>query len=113
MSEDVATSPFAGELFLMLATEGRLIVDEASAERMIAGLERTLTLVRARLRVTRIWYRQPAGRIEELLDVLAGDVVEALFTDQMAPGHLEQAAAELPKYIEALRRAQRPQPNAC
>jgi hypothetical protein len=33
------------------------------------------------------------------------DVVDAVFADQLAPGQLERAATELPKYIEALRRA--------
>jgi len=111
MSKDVAASPFAGELFLLLATEGRLVLDEASADEVIAGLERTLALIRARLRVMRIWHQQPAGRVEELPDEVARDVVDAVFTDLMAPGQLEQAATELPKYIEAIRRARRPQPD--
>jgi len=107
MSKDVA-APFAGELFLTLATEGRLVLDEASADQIIAGLERTLALIRARLRVKRIWLQKPAGRVEELPDEIAQDVVDAVFADQMAPGQLEQAATELPKYIEAIRRARRP-----
>jgi hypothetical protein len=111
MSKDVAASPVAGELFLLLATEGRLVLDEASADEVIAGLERTLALIRARLRVMRIWHQQPAGRVEELPDEVARDVVDAVFTDLMAPGQLEQAATELPKYIEAIRRARRPQPD--
>jgi len=108
MSEDVAASPFAGELFLALAVEGRLVLDGETADGVIADLQRTLALIRGRLRVLRIWHDQPAGRIEELPDDLARDVVDAVFADQMAPGELERAATELPKYIEAFRRARRP-----
>ena len=111
MSKDVAPAPFAGfagELFLALATEGRLTVDGPSADEIIAGLERTLAMIRARQRVMRIWQQHPVGRVEELPDEVARDVVDAVFADLMAPGRLEQAAEELPKYIEALRRARRP-----
>jgi hypothetical protein len=118
MSEDVATSsfagspfaesPFAGELFLTLAAEGRLVVDGETADGVIAELQRTLALIRGRLRVLRIWRHQPAGRLEELPDDIARDVVDAVFADQIAPGQLERAAMELPKYIEAFRRARRP-----
>ncbi|PRY29544.1 hypothetical protein [Pseudosporangium ferrugineum] len=102
---DALPNPFAGELFLTLAAEGRLVLDPVSADETIAGLERTLSLIRARLRVIRIWEQSPTQRVDELPEELAQDVIDAVFADQLAPGKLEQAAAELPKYIEALRRA--------
>lgn len=108
MSEDVAASPFAGELFLALAADGRLVVDGETADGVIAELQRTLALIRGRLRVLRIWQDQPGGRLQELPDELARDVVDAVFADQMLPGQLERAVVELPKYIEAFRRARRP-----
>ena len=98
-------APFAGELFLTLAAEGRLVLDPVRADQAIAALERTLSLIRARLRIIRIWQHSPAQRVEELPDELAQDVVDAVFADQLAPGRLERAVTELPKYIEALRRA--------
>jgi hypothetical protein len=112
MSEDPGRGAFAGELFLALATEGRLVLDAPSADEIIVGLERTLALTRARLRVLRIWSQQPAGRVDDLPEGVARDVVDAVFVDQLAPGRLERAAAELPKYIEAVRRARRPQPES-
>ncbi|MEV4703740.1 hypothetical protein [Actinoplanes sp. NPDC049316] len=99
------SAPFAGELFLSLAAEGRLVLDPARADQAIAGLERTLSLLRARLRIIRIWEHSPTQRVDELPEELARDVVDAVFADQLAPGRLEEAVTELPKYIEALRRA--------
>jgi hypothetical protein len=105
MSSEAAPYPFAGDLFLTLATEGRLVLDPASADEIIAGLERTLAMIRARLRVIRLWEQLPDRRLDELPDVLVPDIVDAVFVDQLAPGQLQRAATELPKYIEALRRA--------
>jgi hypothetical protein len=102
---DVPPLPFAGELFLHLAEEGRLVVDAVRADEVIAGLECTLAQIRARLRVIRIWQQLPAPRVDELPAKLGQDVVDAVFVDQLAPGQLELAATELPKYIAALRRA--------
>ncbi|WP_436536852.1 hypothetical protein [Actinoplanes sp. HUAS TT8] len=90
---------------LTLADEGRLVMEARQADAVIAGLERTLSEVRARLRVIRIWQQMPTGWVDELRDDLADEVTTAVLTDQMAPGRLEQALVELPKYIEALRRA--------
>jgi hypothetical protein len=100
-----SSAPFAGELFLTLAAEGRLVMDPVRADQAIAGLERTLSLIRARLRIIRIWQHSPTQRVDELPEELAKDVVDAVFADQLAPCRLEQAVTELPKYIEALRRA--------
>lgn len=110
---DASTSPFAGELLLVLAAEGRLVLDAMEADQVIAGLERTLSAVRARLRIIRIWQHGPTQPVDELPDELARDVVDAVFADQLAPGRLELAAVEIPKYIEALRRARLmpPQPD--
>jgi hypothetical protein len=109
---DVPANPFAGELLLALAREGRLVLDAAQADRAIADLERTLSAVRARLRILRIWRQAPTQRVDELPDELAPDVVDALFADQLAPGRLELAATEIPTYIEALRRARLAPPQA-
>lgn len=96
---------FAGELLLALAREGRFVLDAARADQAIADLESTLSTVRARLRLLRIWRDAPPQRVDEIPDELALDVVDAIFADQLAPGRLELAAAEIPKYIEALRQA--------
>ena len=105
MSGDTPPLPFAGELFLSLAADGRLVVDAVRADEIIASLESTLARVRSRLRVIRIWQELPGRRVDELPGELVQDVVDAVFVDQLAPGQLEQAATELPKYIEALRLA--------
>ncbi|WKU05747.1 hypothetical protein [Micromonospora sp. HUAS LYJ1] len=107
MSADpsVPSSPFAGELLLALAREGRFVLDPAQADQTIAELERTLSAVRARLRILRIWQHAPTQRMDDIPDDLAPDVVDAIFADQLAPGRLELAVAELPKYIAALRQA--------
>ena len=107
IGEASATIPFAGELFLRLAAEGRLIVDEHRAQELIDGLERTLAAVRRRLNTLRIWYALPGPRIDDLPEAMADRVIDSVFMDQLAPGQLQRAAAELPKYIEALRSAAR------
>lgn len=93
------SEPFAGDLFLRLAAEGRLVIDAVRADQLIAGLEGTLELVVERLRLLGAWRRVPGE--------LSQPVVDALFVDQLAPGRLEEALLELPKYIEALRTARR------
>lgn len=103
MSRDTPGLTFAGELFLSLAAEGRLVVDAARADEMIAELERTLVQIRARQRLIRGWQKKPGPCVGELVQ----DAVDALFLDQLVPGQLEKAAVELPKYIAALRRARR------
>ncbi len=109
---DASPSPFAGELFLRLATEGSLVLAADRADEVIAGLENTLSIVRARLRVIRLWQEGPTQRVGDLPEAVARDVVDAVFADQLAPGRLEQAAEELPRYIEALRQARRLVPPA-
>ena len=98
---------FAGELFLTLATEGRLVVDSERADELIADLERTLAILRARLRVLDLWRQDPAPAVEKLPPELAESAVDAIFADQLAPGRLAEAAVELPKYVAALKAARR------
>ncbi|SCF39983.1 hypothetical protein GA0070216_11399 [Micromonospora matsumotoense] len=101
-----------GELLLTLASQGRLVLPAEQADEAIAALELTLSAVRARLRILHIWQHIPTQRVEEIPDELALDVVDALFADQLAPGRLELAVTEIPKYIEALRRARLAPPGA-
>jgi hypothetical protein len=94
--------PFAGDLFLTLAAEGRLVVDPERADELIADLERTLDLITARLRLVRIWQQLPEPAVDDLPAEFSQFVVDAVFADQLAPGQLERAVHELPKYIQAL-----------
>jgi hypothetical protein len=102
-----APEPFAGDLFLSLAADGRLVVDAARADALIADLERTLDLITARLRLVRIWQQLPEPAVDDLPPEFSQSVIDAIFVDQLAPGRLERAVAELPKYIEALYVARR------
>jgi hypothetical protein len=99
--------PFAGDLFLNLAAEGRLVVDAVRADELIADLERTLDMITTRLRLVQIWQRLPEPAVDELPEALSQSVVDAVFVDQLAPGQLEHAVDELPKYIQALQVARR------
>jgi hypothetical protein len=96
--------PFAGDLFLTLAAEGRLVIDADRADALLAGLSRTLEQVQSRLRLVRIWHELPRPA------PLTPALVDAAFTDQLAPGRLEDAARELPKYIAAVQAAKRLHP---
>jgi hypothetical protein len=98
---------FAGDLFLALAAEGRLVLEAEQADRVIAALEETLTVMATRARVLDCWRR----RIGPVADVLDRDsdntVIDTVFADQMAPGRLERAMVELPKYLEAFKAARK------
>jgi hypothetical protein len=98
---------FAGELFLTLATEGRLVVDSERADELIADLERTLAILQDRQRVLEVWQQHPAPAVEKLPPDLAETAVDAIFADQLAPGRLAEAVVELPKYVAALKLARR------
>jgi uncharacterized membrane protein YccC len=98
---------FAGELFLALATEGRLVVDSQRADELIADLENTLAVLHERLRVLEVWQQNPAPAVSKFPAETAETVVDAVFADQLAPGRLARAAAELPKYVAALKAARR------
>ncbi len=67
-----------------------------------AGLERTLDVLARRVRLLDAWR-------EGLQDAraLPQPAVDAVFADQIAPGGADEALRELPKYVEALRRAAR------
>ena len=104
---DSAATTFAGELFLTLAAEGRLVVDAVQADEMIESLRQTLGMITARLYVLRAWQHLPAPTVDDLAPDVMQSVVDAVFVDQLAPGQLERAVAELPKYIEALTVARR------
>jgi hypothetical protein len=99
--------PYAGDLFMSLASEGRLVVDAVRADELIADLERTLDRITTRLRLVKIWQQIPEPAVDDLPDVLSQSVVDAVFVDQLAPGQLEKAVLELPKYILALQVARR------
>jgi hypothetical protein len=90
---------YAGDLFIRLAVNGQLKVDAVLADRTIADLERTLCAVRSRLMMLSERRCRRAG-----FELRPG-VVEVVFQEQMFPGRLERAAVEIPKYLEALRRA--------
>jgi 2-keto-3-deoxy-L-rhamnonate aldolase RhmA len=91
---------FAGDLFLALAKDGRLVLDPGHAELVVAELEGTLDVVRDRLRMIAI--RPPVDH-----PAAAQRAVDALFSEQIAPGQMERALRELPKYIQAFRIAGR------
>ena len=106
--EDAAPVRLAGDLFRTLAEQGRLVVEADRADTLIRGLQQTLDVLTARLRLVRRWQAGPTPRLDDLPPRLAPAVVDAVFADQLAPGRLEHAVAELPKYIDALRLARRP-----
>lgn len=110
MGVDDVPEPFAGDLFMTLAADGRLTLDADRADELIAELERTLAAITTRLQMVQIWQRMSAPTVDELPDELAQPVVDAVFVDQLAPGRLERAVHELPKYIRALRVARRQLP---
>jgi len=104
MSEE---QPFAGDVFLDLAGDGRLTIDADEADRLVAALEGTLAAVCERLRVIRLWRELDTPTLDGLPGSAAQIVADAVFQDQTVPGRLEAAADELPKYISALRQARR------
>ena len=106
-AKDAIEQPYAGELFRTLAEQGRLVLEPDVADEVIAGLEQTLEVITARLRVIEMWERLPGPVIDDLPPELAEAVTDAVFAEQLAPGHLQRAADELPKYVEAIRLARR------
>ncbi|BCY07251.1 hypothetical protein [Actinoplanes sp. L3-i22] len=100
--------PFASELFLTLAREGRLVLDAADADRAIAGLQHALDVVRARLGAVRDRTGLDPGPAAGFAGDGSAELVNAVFIEQIAPGFLQRAAVELPRYIAALRAARRP-----
>lgn len=96
-SEESLTTAFAGDLLLRLAAEGRLVLDARQADALIAGLEETLARVQGRRALL------ADGPLRAASDPV--EVAAAEFAEAMAPGRLDDAAVELPKYIAAVRRA--------
>lgn len=88
---------------LSLAEDGRLVLDVADADELIAGIECTLSLLRLRERDLQAW-RQPSRRQRCWSDPFVEQLVfDAAFAEQIAPGRLEAALRELPKYLDAFR----------
>ncbi|MDQ2588093.1 hypothetical protein CKY47_29840 [Saccharothrix yanglingensis] len=103
---------FAGDLLLRLATDGRLVLEPAEADRVIAELERTLEEVTGRLRVVDLLRGTSLPALRRVHPELEQAVVDAVFDEQVTDGGLRRALDELPKYIEALRKAGKPESPA-
>jgi hypothetical protein len=98
---------FAGDLFLTLAAEGRLVLDAERADQVIADLEETMSLVTARVRLLELWRRLAGPVLDDLDRDAERTMVDTVFADQLAPGRLEEAMRELPKYVQAFKAARR------
>ncbi len=88
---------FAGDLLLRLAVSGALVLERGHADTLIADLTEALAVVRR-------WRHAntcPRNRLAELGEVEEQLGFDAAFAEQVAPGRLDRALAELPKYIEA------------
>lgn len=95
-----SVEPFAGDLFLRLATEGWLVLPPEQARGVIADLEHTLAQVRALLRKAELSRALRGADVAPEVDRL---IVECAFAGQIAADRWEQALVELPKYIKAFR----------
>ncbi|MFI6095751.1 hypothetical protein ACIA8G_09370 [Lentzea sp. NPDC051213] len=98
---------FAGDAFLELAASGALVLDPASADRLIEELRATLDLVRARITVNEMFATRPRFSLDGLSPEAADAVADAVFAGQVVPGRMEASLTELPKYIRALEMAKR------
>jgi hypothetical protein len=96
---------FAGDVFLALAAQGRLVLDADEADEAIEGLERTLELVGRRVQLLEAWRSRTAD--PDFAGVVSQSIVDVVFAEVVAPGRLERALQELPKYLEAMRLAKR------
>lgn len=95
-----ATPAFAGDLLLRLASNGVLVLAPEEADPLIAEITLALDVVRARcglLRLLRHSGPTPDADTRQLDQLL----VDVAFAEQTAPGRLERALCELPKYIRA------------
>ncbi|WP_306750645.1 hypothetical protein [Saccharothrix yanglingensis] len=99
---------FAGDLFLRLAAEGRLVLDPAEADRVIEGLRHTLHVLTDRVHLVELLHDTPLDDIRRLHPEAEGAVVDAMFAEQVSGGALRRALDELPKYIRAFENAKRP-----
>lgn len=94
---------FAGDLLLELAADGRLVLDPARADRVIAELEHTIELVTAQLCRAEIAWRLRLAAVREVLPATEQMIVDAAFLEQMSPGRFEQVLDELAKYVRAFK----------
>lgn len=95
--------PFVGDLLLALAVDGRLVLDPALADDVIADLERTVELVTAQLCRAELARRLPPAVLRELLPATERLVVDAAFVEQVSPGRFERFLDELGKYVRAFK----------
>jgi hypothetical protein len=102
---------FAGDLFLELAAKGWLVVEPAEAERVIAGLQRTLDVLRSRVRRLEVSRKLRDAAGDDIDPDVGRLVVDMVFAEQVTAGTWERALVELPKYIEAFRIAARNAPG--
>lgn len=94
---------FAGDLFLALAADGRLVLDAAQADRIIADLEHTIDLVSAQLCRAELALRLPLAAVRELLPATERLITSAAVAEQVFPGQYERALDELAKYVRAFK----------
>ncbi|WP_447002012.1 hypothetical protein ACRAKI_19925 [Saccharothrix isguenensis] len=106
--EDHQDPVFAGDLYLRLAVDGRLVLEPAEADRVIEGLERTLDAITEHLEVIDLLRGTALGDLRRAHPRVERVVVDAVFHEQVTGGRLRRALDELPKYIEAFQRAKRP-----
>ncbi|MDQ2587983.1 hypothetical protein [Saccharothrix yanglingensis] len=99
---------FAGDLFLRPAVDGRLVLEQEEADRIIADLKRTLDVVADRQRMIDLLRDVSLDKLRHLHPGLESIVADAVFEEQVTEGHLRRTLHELPKYIEALEMAKRP-----
>ncbi|GAA3031564.1 hypothetical protein [Actinokineospora globicatena] len=102
---DTGAEGFAGELFLKLADAGWLVVEPEVGLRVITQLQQTLDAVRDRVRLAEVSRRLRDTAGDDLAPEVDQAVVDSVFAEQITAGRWEQALVELPKYIEAFRRA--------
>lgn len=103
VTTDDVDALFAGDLFLTLATDGRLVLDAAQADRVIADLEHTIELVSAQLCRAELAWRLPLSAVRELLPATEDLITSAAFAEQVCPGGFERALDELAKYVQAFK----------
>ncbi|MEU4804596.1 hypothetical protein [Actinosynnema sp. NPDC023587] len=94
---------YVGDLLLHLAREGRLVMTPDQADPAIAELERTMDVVRCRVRRAELSRRLRQAADHDLGPDVDRFAVDAVFAGQIAAGSWEQALVELPKYVEAFR----------
>ena len=98
---------FAGDLFLRLAAEGRLVLEPVEADRVIGDLRHTLHVLTDRARLVEQLHGIPLDDIHRLHPEAERAVVDAVFAEQVSGGVLRRALDELPKYIRAFENAKR------